>query len=251
MVSASSATQGPGSLPLHQFVAESLSKRIIDGEWAVGEALPSESDFCRFYGVSRHTLRHALDALEEKGMILRRQGAPTRVTSRQQPRRFTHSPNSPGDILRFAHGTYRVNEVEEYVECDADLSQLLRTPVGTPWFHIGALRREYGSNVIVAWMDTYILPKYADITKQTRYADLLVYQQIEQDYGVQIDSGEVNIYAKPASPRIAKALQVPSGSACLAIERRCVDAQGETYLVATANHPGNRFIYSMEYRTEY
>jgi GntR family transcriptional regulator len=239
-----------GSQPLHQFVAGSLSERIIAGEWPVGGVLPSESYFCRFYGVSRHTLRHALDTLEDKGMILRRQGAPTRVISSQQPRRFTHSPNSPGDIIRHAHGTYRVNEIEEFVECDNDLSNLLRTPVGTPWFHIGALRREYGTNVIVAWMDTYILPKYADVTKQPRYADLLVYQQIEQDYGVQIDSGEVNIYAKSASPRIAKALQVPSGSACLAIERRCVDAKGETYLVSTATHPGNRFIYSMEYRGE-
>lgn len=238
------------SQPLHRFVAESLTKRIIEGEWPIGGVLPPESDFCRFYGVSRHTLRHALHTLEEKGMILRRQGASTRVVSHQEPRRFTHHPKSSGEILRFAHGTYRVNEIEEHVECDEELSQLLRTPVGTPWFHIGSLRREYGSNVIVAWVDHYILPKYAGITKQKRYSDLLVYQQIEQDYGVQIDSGEVNIYAKSASPKIARALQMPLGSACLAIERRCVDAQGETYVVATANHPGNRFIYSIEYQGE-
>jgi DNA-binding GntR family transcriptional regulator len=238
------------SMPLHQFVASAISERIAAGEWEIGSALPSESSFCQFYGVSRHTLRHALGTLEENGLILRRQGAPTRVISRQKPRRFAQSPSSPADILRCLQGTYRVNETEEFVECDAELSNLLRSPVGSSWFHIGAIRREQGTNLIVAWTDIYVLPRYADVVQQPAHARSMVYQQIEDLHGVKTASGEVNIYATGATAPIAKALQVPRGSPCLAIERRYVDAKGETYEVATAYHPESRFVYSMEYRSE-
>ena len=64
---------------LHEHVAHALAERIRAGEWSVGSALPSEHSLCRSYGVSRHTLRHALATLEQNGLILRRQGAPTRV----------------------------------------------------------------------------------------------------------------------------------------------------------------------------
>ena len=40
-----------------------------------GEKLPTEAALCQQYGVSRQTVRSALGVLEEKGLILRRQGS--------------------------------------------------------------------------------------------------------------------------------------------------------------------------------
>lgn len=234
---------------LHEAVANALSERIRNGEWAVGSALPSESSFCKFYGVSRHTLRHALATLEENGLILRRQGAPTRVISRQRPRRFIQSFSSPADILRYSNATYRVNEVEEYVECDEELEPFLRSPIGSSWYHIGGVRREQGSNQLVSFSDIYILPQFADLVHESDHGRSMVYEQIERRFGVVIDRATVDIYATSLDAMRAKALQVPKGTPCLVIVRRYFDADGNPFEVTMTHHPESRFVYTMEYRS--
>ena len=74
---------------LHGRLAEALLRRIREGEWPVGSTLPSEQVLCEQAGVSRHTLRHTLKTLQERGFIERRQGAASRVISRTQPRVYS------------------------------------------------------------------------------------------------------------------------------------------------------------------
>jgi len=236
-------------LRLHEFVAQAVGERIGKGEWAVGSALPSESVLCKFYGVSRHTLRHALATLEENGLILRRQGAPTRVISRQRPREFTQSFSSPEDILRYPGTTYRVNEIEESIVCDERLAPTLKASVGSSWYHIGAIRREQGSNLIVSHSDIYILPRFADLVREPDHTRSMVYEQIERHYGVVIDRATVDIFAAGASAKLSKSLQVPRGTPCLAVIRRYFDSKGEPFEVTVTHHPENRFVYNMEVRS--
>jgi GntR family transcriptional regulator len=235
------------SKTLHERIANALAQRIRSGEWPVGSVLPSEASFCSSYKVSRHTVRHALATLEESGLILRRQGAPTRVISRQPPRRFVQSLNSPADILRYSAGTHRITERMHYVECDSQLSPLLKAPLGSSWFHIEAVRKEKDSGQVIACVDVYMLPQFADVTKELDFSESMVYEKIEQRFGVGPQRAEVEIYATAASARIAKALHLPRGAPCLAIVRRYLNAAGKPYEVTVNYHPENRFVFSMEY----
>ena len=63
-------------------VAEQLRSSILDGRRAAGERLPSEPDLARELGVSRSTLRDALRALEDEGLVRRVHGSGTYVTGR-------------------------------------------------------------------------------------------------------------------------------------------------------------------------
>ena len=238
----------PQGVVLHEYVANALADRIRQGEWGVGSALPSEATFCRQYAVSRHTLRHALATLEENGLILRRQGAPTRVISRQRPRKFIQSFNSPADILRYSGATYRVNEIQEYVECDAGLAPFLQAPMGSSWYHIGGVRRELSTDLILSYNDIYLLPKFADLVNEPDHSHSMVFEQIERRFGVSIDRAVVDISATGASPQMAKSLQVPRGTPCLVVIRRYFDASGNPFEISVSHHPENRFVYSMEYR---
>lgn len=55
-------------------VAADLRLRIEAAEWSVGERLPGEHDLAAHYGVSRATVRTALQDLESRGMTVTRHG---------------------------------------------------------------------------------------------------------------------------------------------------------------------------------
>ncbi|WP_285404907.1 GntR family transcriptional regulator [Luteibacter sp. ME-Dv--P-043b] len=64
-------------------VLEALREAIVDGTWAVGEKIPTESELCAIFGTGRNTLREAIKVLIHAGMLEVRQGHGTIVRSRE------------------------------------------------------------------------------------------------------------------------------------------------------------------------
>jgi GntR family transcriptional regulator len=237
------------SLPLYRTLANALGKRIHDGDWAVGSNLPSEAALCTSFNASRHTLRHALQTLEADGLVLRRQGAPTQVISRQKVRRFTQSFNSPIDILSYPRDTYRENIIEEFIELDKSLSEMIGGAVGSSWYHIGGLRKQRESQQVIAWTDIYILPQFASLTSDPEHSQVMVFEQIEKKYGTRIDRAEVDVYAVGAPVNVAKKLQLKPHDPCLVIVRRYFDDQDKLFETTFTYHPENKYIYKMEFKS--
>jgi DNA-binding GntR family transcriptional regulator len=61
-------------------VAAELRADIESGRLGAGDVVPSEPELARRFAVSRMTVRNAIKALENEGLILSRQGARTVVT---------------------------------------------------------------------------------------------------------------------------------------------------------------------------
>ncbi|TDD69406.1 GntR family transcriptional regulator [Actinomadura darangshiensis] len=55
-------------------ITDALRQRITDGTYAPGTRLPSEAALCAEYGVARNTVRRALSALQDEGLIAVRTG---------------------------------------------------------------------------------------------------------------------------------------------------------------------------------
>jgi GntR family transcriptional regulator len=72
--------------PLYQQLRRALRDAIADNRLAAEDALPPERELAEEFGVSRITVRKALDALVGEGMLTRRQGAGTFVASREEAR---------------------------------------------------------------------------------------------------------------------------------------------------------------------
>ena len=71
-----------GRAPLYQQLQRALRDAITENRLAADEALPPERDLAEEFGVSRITVRKALDALVSEGLLTRRQGAGTFVAAR-------------------------------------------------------------------------------------------------------------------------------------------------------------------------
>jgi DNA-binding FadR family transcriptional regulator len=64
---------------LAETVAEDLIDAIVSGRLSAGSVLPGEQALCEDFGVSRVVVREALKALEQKGLLIIRQGQGTVV----------------------------------------------------------------------------------------------------------------------------------------------------------------------------
>ena len=67
------------ALPLYHQLREFLKEKIESGEWAPGHQLPGESDLQIEFGVSRATVRQAMQLLENDGLVEKLQGRGTFV----------------------------------------------------------------------------------------------------------------------------------------------------------------------------
>jgi len=77
--------------PVYLRLAGEIARQIVNRRFPVGGRLPQEREFCRLYGVSRGTIRSALQLLEAQGLVVRMRGKGTFVAAGQlrPPRWFS------------------------------------------------------------------------------------------------------------------------------------------------------------------
>lgn len=73
--------------PIWKSIAETLTAEIARTHYKPGEKLPTEAQLAARFGVNRHTVRHALSAMAEDGLVHSRRGAGVFVTHKP-----THYP---------------------------------------------------------------------------------------------------------------------------------------------------------------
>lgn len=90
------------SLPVQ--LADSLRERLLAGEWRAGDRLPTEGQLAQEYGISRSTVRGALQLLENQGRTRTRHGLGTFVAAfGGEIKTSLPELQSMSDIIR-AHG---------------------------------------------------------------------------------------------------------------------------------------------------
>ena len=71
-------------VPKYEQIAETLGREIREGIHPEGTLLPTEAQLSARFQVSRHTIRHGLRALRERGLVKSRQGRGTEVVRAQE-----------------------------------------------------------------------------------------------------------------------------------------------------------------------
>jgi len=69
-------------IALYYQLKEELRRKILSNEWKEGSKLPSEKEICEIFGVSRITVRKAIEALQDENYIIKKQGRGTFVQGR-------------------------------------------------------------------------------------------------------------------------------------------------------------------------
>ncbi len=100
----------PSSPKLSDNIVAELEQMIVDGSLQPGQKLLPERELAVQFGVSRPSLREAIQRLEAKGLLYRRQGGGTYVKSKLNSglsdpffELLANHPGSQFDLLEFRH----------------------------------------------------------------------------------------------------------------------------------------------------
>lgn len=87
-------------VPLYRQLRKRIEDEINNGSWKPDDKIPSEAELSAKYGVSRITVRAALNELSEEGLLIKIQGKGTFVTRMKAKKLITISVASFTDVCR-------------------------------------------------------------------------------------------------------------------------------------------------------
>jgi GntR family transcriptional regulator len=212
--------------------ADDVRRRILDeisgGALLAGERLGAERDMSERYGVSRSTLRAALDALESAGAVRRVPGRSggTFVAERRVERDLTSLAGLPSYLRRqgFESGARVLSTTT--AEADAETASALAIGVGAVVFEIVRIRLADGEPI------SYEHARFP----AARFPGLLdhplggsLYSLLESVYGVLPGESEERIEVVGASATAARVLGVRRSAPIVSIARSTVDSEGRPF----------------------
>ncbi len=200
----------------HQ-VYVALRAWIVDGTLEPGARLPAEPELCAAFGVSRITIRRAMDDLVGEGLVVRRQGSGTFVAGERGNAPVSLDLAGITDHVANLGRTTQVVDLEvAWVPADAPTRQALGLPAGTRVHQSRRVRVRDGQRIglVTAWVTESVGRRLAkaDLAQST------VLELIERA-GVTVDSAEQTIGAALADIDAARALGVAVGVPLVRIER--------------------------------
>jgi DNA-binding GntR family transcriptional regulator len=126
-------------IPLHFQVASRLQELIEDGSIAVGTRLENEVDLAEQLGVSRPTMRRAIQYLVERGMLVRKRGVGTQVVH-PKVRRPVELSSLYDDLIKAGKKPRTEVRAFEIMPATDALAQALAIPEGTEVTWVERLR---------------------------------------------------------------------------------------------------------------
>ncbi len=215
-------TDTPGYRPLYRQVYDIIVRKVAEGTWRPGEALPSEHRLAGELGVSQGTMRKVLDALTAEKLLERRQGKGTFIAENTQERalfRFFRIARPGGERLI----PQRDSEVTRIRASRAAEQAKLDLERGAKVVEIVRTRKIDGKPAI---FETIILPAalFPGIEKRPTLPNTL-YSLYQTEFGIHIVTASEEVSAALATADDARNLGVAEGSAVLVIDRIAVSLQ--------------------------
>lgn len=239
-----------GIRPRYLEIARSLERDIVRGRYPVGSLLPTESELCATFGVSRYTVREALRRLRDLDLVSRRQGSGTQVITREPRSTYAQSFVSLTDLLQYATDTYLRLGPRERVVARGALAGLLGSSPGQVWLKYAGVRYSRGASTPICTTDVYISPTFAGIERRLGRQPGPIYRLIEEMYGQRITEVLQHISAVSLPPASARALGAAPGSPALQIVRRYLSEGGHPLEASVSLHRADQFTYSMRIRRD-
>lgn len=233
-------TEGP--VPKHVQLSRELARRASE-DLRPGQAVPSERELMAEFGLSRATVRRAVEGLIADGLLQRVHGKGTfvaepRVESHLHLASFTQDMRRRGLIPRTVlQGCTEAEPPEE-------AARALGVEPGRTAWRISRIRLadEQPMAVEIGWYPAEIFP---GLQREDLSGSL--YELFSGTYGKAIDSAEQTLWGEAADSGLARQLDAPQGTPLLVFRRTSFSA-GVPVEHVTSWYRGDRYQIHMNLR---
>ena len=230
--------------PLYWQLAATLRGRIAGGEYRAGAQLPTEGALCLEFGVSRITVRGALDRLTTEGLLRRERGRGTFVAAPPVEHELLLLNDFAEDMD--AAGLTSSSVVTHLAEEGASeaIAGELALPTGTPIVRLDRVRLAAGQPL--AFDRTFLPRHYGYLLDREALATETIYQQLFTRHGIAIRRGRYQIEALNAPTDLAARLGIAPGTALLFLCRTTFTAEDGIVYYQQRYYRGDRVRYQLE-----
>lgn len=226
------------SLPAYLQIEEELAERIETGDLLPGARVPTERDLAESLAVSRMTVRAALGRLEQRGLIVRRQGSGTFVA---QPKLRQDASHLRGFFeASVGQGVFPASRVVERREILATrhLAQELGLRIGEPVYKVVRVRSASGAPVVLetSFFPARVVPGLLDLDLEGSS----IYRLMDRYHGARPVRARQSLEPITAGPAEAALLDVAVGSPLMLVERTAWDARDRPVEHARDLYRGDR-----------
>jgi GntR family transcriptional regulator len=230
-------------LPLYNQIRELLRNRILDGSHMPLSRMPSESELCELFGVSRITIRQALNDLQKEGLIFKIHGKGTFVA---KPKAYQNISSLQGLAESLAQQGYEViNQVcgIQYFPAPPKIAERLALKQGCL---VAEIRRVRLINREPVSLEVTYVPE--TIGRQLEKADLVtrdIFLILENDLGIALGHADLAIDAILADSELARALNIEINTPIMRIERLTHTESGAPLDFEYLYYRGDAFQYRL------
>ncbi|MEU5040093.1 GntR family transcriptional regulator [Streptomyces griseorubiginosus] len=228
-------------VPLYYQLARQLEEAIEHGLLAPGNLLGNEIDLSIRLGLSRPTVRQAIQTLVEKGLLVRRRGVGTQVVHSQVKRPLELS-SLYDDLEAAGQGPATRVVRNETVRASADVAAALSVPEGGEVMLLERLRLTHGQPV--ALLCNY-LPAGLLALDSDRLESTGLYRML-RTAGITLHSARQTIGARRATGEEAARLDEQEGTAVLTMQRTAFDDTGRPVEYGTHIYRASRYAFDFQ-----
>ena len=204
-------------VPLHAQLEEIFIRRIRDGDAQAGSRLPSEDELVALHGVSRTTVRTAIQSLIARGMVEIRRGKGTFVTEPVITQELTALTGFVEDMHALGKKASATVLDRRLVAASETVARQLAVPRGASVARIQRVRLADGSPL--SFDETYLPKELGEKVMADDLENQPIFTLLEQKYSTPLLEAEYRLAAVPSHGTVARALGVDAGSPIFLIER--------------------------------
>ena len=234
-----------GHIPFYLQLKGFLQRRIDEGIWGPNVMLPSESQLCNAYGISRTVVRQALREMEYEGQVYRRKGKGT----------FVAEPKILESLAQRLTGFHQdmaeqgLSTSDEVlflgvVPANGKVAGFLKLDVGVEVIKLCRLRHVQGSPI--ALVTTYLPVSLCEKVLTADFRDQSLYVFLERECGLVIDHGRRMIEAVVANEEEASLMGVKKGAPMVLLDSVSYLENGVPVEYYHAVHRGDRARFEVE-----
>ena len=219
-------------------IAATLTAEIAADHYRPGDRLPTEAALAARFGVNRHTVRHALAALAERGLVHSRQGAGVFVAQRPTDYPLGRRVRFHQNVLAAGQTPSRRISRTETRPCDVGEARALRLKPGEPVQVVEGVSLADGQP-IAAFRSVFPAARFPGLLDGVRETGSIT-QALAAAGLTDYTRAETRLTAQLADPVLAVALQVRQGAPVMRTVAMNVDPQSVPVELGTTWFAGER-----------